>query len=61
MIVSIVNSEQFTIIKLLISPFPDKKNTKSLFSVFEKGVKRRKERRGGRSEEERGATRREER
>ncbi len=31
---SYVNSEQFTIIRLLIRPFPEKMNTKSLLSVF---------------------------
>ena len=31
---SYVNSEQFTIIGLLIKPFPEKMNTKSLLSVL---------------------------
>ena len=33
-IVRYVNSEQFTIIGLLIRPFPEKTNTKSLFSML---------------------------
>ena len=32
--VSYVNSEQFIIIRLLIRPFPEKMNTKSLLSVL---------------------------
>ena len=34
LIVSYVNSEPFTIVRVLIRPFPEKMNTKSLFSVL---------------------------
>ena len=38
LIVSFVNSEQFTVIGLLIGPFPEKINTKSLLFVLVIGL-----------------------